>query len=82
MKIGFRALCIHCDCDLHVCKGCRYFCLGKSNDCLVPGTEFIQDRERANLCEEFKPKISSQNITGKDSLQKKKFDDLFKTDYN
>lgn len=23
------------------------------NDCLVPGTEFIRDREAANFCEEF-----------------------------
>lgn len=26
---------------------------GKPNDCLVPGTEFIADREAMNFCEEF-----------------------------
>lgn len=88
VKIGFRAVCIHCDTDLHVCKNCRYYSPGKPNDCIVPGTELIQDRERANLCEEFKPKTivetqtsqkRAHEIFGKDAIEKKKnFDDLFK----
>ncbi len=60
VKIGFRAVCIHCDIDLHVCKNCRYYSPGKPNDCLVPGTDSIKDRESANLCEEFKPTTSLQ----------------------
>lgn len=87
MKIGFRAVCIHCDCDLHVCKNCRYYSVGKPNDCLVPGTDSIRDREQSNLCEEFKPKTMiqeskdkhrSRQIFGDDAIEKKKnFDDLF-----
>lgn len=88
IKIGFRAACIHCDADLHVCKNCRYYSVGKPNDCIVPGTELIQDRERSNLCEEFKPRTQREDqashdrtrkIFGEDALKKKKdFDDLFK----
>ncbi len=88
MKIGFRAVCIHCDADLHVCKNCRYYSPGKPNDCLVPGTESIQDRERSNLCEDFKPRTELENraaieqrarrILGEDDIKKKKdFNDLF-----
>ncbi len=87
MKIGFRAVCMHCDVDLHVCKNCRYFSPGKPNDCLVPGTDSIRDREASNLCEEFKPKTNLQTqeeqkriprIFGEGEIEKKKgFDDLF-----
>jgi len=88
IQIGFRAVCRHCDVDLHVCKNCRYFYPGKPNDCLVPGTDFVRDREASNLCEEFKLKIALQNpnftklerkIFNDDDLpQKKDFKDLFK----
>ncbi|MCB1113396.1 MAG: hypothetical protein KDK62_01420 [Chlamydiia bacterium] len=53
-KVGFRETCEKCGYDLHVCKGCQYFSPGKPNDCSVPGTEFVADREKRNLCEDFK----------------------------
>ena len=74
MKIGFRAVCIHCDADLHVCANCKYYCPGKPNDCLVPGTDYVKDRERANLCEEF---TKNQNAPNDEIKKKKNFDDLF-----
>lgn len=52
-QIPFRATCDFCGADLHVCKNCRNWAPGKPNECLVPGTEWVADRERANLCEEF-----------------------------
>jgi len=73
-KIGFRATCPHCEIDLHVCKNCRYYALGKPNDCLVPGTEFIRDREASNFCEEFKVK----NFLSTSQEKKRNFDSLFK----
>ena len=78
MKIGFRAVCIHCDVDLHVCKNCRYYSPGKPNDCIVPGTESIQDRERSNLCEEFKPKTVLEDQTTRKTFEKN-FNDLFES---
>lgn len=53
-KIHFRDTCEACSADLHVCKNCRFWCPGKPNECLVPGTEWVADREKANYCEEFK----------------------------
>jgi hypothetical protein len=76
VKIGFRAVCNHCGVDLHVCVNCRYYAPGKPNDCAVPGTEYIRDREAYNFCEEFKPKISGQPPPSTD--KKKGFDSLFK----
>ncbi len=86
IKIGFRAACPHCSSDLHVCKSCRYYAPGKPNDCLVPGTETIRDREAANFCEEFKLLIPSaspaqderaRRILGEPE-KKKDFKSLFK----
>lgn len=73
LKIGFRTVCNHCDTDLHVCINCKYYAPGKPNDCIVPGTERLIDKEKGNYCEDFKPKLSSNNIE-----MKKKFTDLFK----
>lgn len=53
--IPFRAECVSCGSDLHVCKTCRFYSQGKPNDCLIPGTEFIRDRGAANFCEEYAP---------------------------
>jgi hypothetical protein len=87
VKIGFRAMCVHCGVDLHVCKNCRYYAPGKPNDCAVPGTEFIKDREAFKFCEEFKPKFPAQpsasnentrRILGDEPLKKKDFGSLFK----
>ena len=85
-KIGFRASCIHCSSDLHVCKNCRYHVLGKPNNCMVPGTDPIQDPEKGNFCEEFrlllaqdKPASPPPKKTILGELEKKKdFDSLFK----
>ncbi len=54
-KIAFRATCDHCAAYLHVCVACQYYRPGKPNDCLVPGTDRVADREYFNYCEEFKP---------------------------
>src|SRR5262245_59334433 len=88
LKIGFRAACPHCSSDLHVCKNCLYYSPGKPNDCLVPGTEYIRDREAANFCEEYKPLVHSlspapdertRRILGEPE-KKKDFESLFKKD--
>jgi hypothetical protein len=70
-KIAFHAICPKCETDLHVCKNCRFYCPGKPNDCLVPGTEFIRDRERANF-EEFSLLPPPKPHSLEDPLQKAK----------
>ena len=87
VKIGFRATCIHCEADIHVCKNCRYYSTGKPNDCMIPGTDPIADKEQSNLCEDFKPlvptscineKDNARKVFGEDAIpEKKNFDDLF-----
>jgi hypothetical protein len=53
-KVLFREECSKCGAALHCCKNCQYYKPGVPNDCAVPGTDFIADREAINFCEEFK----------------------------
>ncbi len=74
-KISFRAECDRCGAALHCCVNCRYYQIGKPNDCQIPGTEWVRDRIAANLCEEFAC-LGKKKQEG--SSDKKKFDDLFR----
>jgi len=62
-KVSFRATCPKCDSDLHVCKTCRFYSPGKPNDCAVPGTDYVPNREASNLCEEFSPNPHPPNLS-------------------
>ncbi len=77
VKVGFRDVCPHCGIDLHTCTNCHYYAPGKPNDCAVPGTDFVRDREAANFCEEFKPR---RGASPTQKPAKGKFNDLFKND--
>jgi hypothetical protein len=52
-KLSFRAQCDKCQSWLHCCKNCKNYQPGLPNDCKVPGTDYIADREKFNFCEEF-----------------------------
>ena len=58
--LSFKATCDHCNSWLHVCKNCQYYQPGQPNDCLVPETHEV-DKEKANLCEEFKMQTVKKN---------------------
>lgn len=90
-KIPFRAICEKCGACLHCCVNCQHYKPGLPNDCAIPGTEYISDREATNFCEEFTlkqqtspPKVSPENIEkrlfgkGPESPPKKGFDSLFR----
>lgn len=75
-KIPFRATCDKCLAALHCCQNCKYYKRGLPNDCAVPGTDYIADRQASNFCEEFSP--LGKTPTPPSSNHKKSFDDLFK----
>lgn len=52
-KVRFRAVCDSCTSWLHCCSGCRNYRPGLPNDCVIPDTDPIADREAANFCDEF-----------------------------
>lgn len=76
-KIGFKDMCPFCETDLHICKNCKYYIVGKPNDCLVPNTEYVSDREKYNFCEDFsfKENLDDSNFKKKKDISKKLFID-------
>lgn len=92
-KLPFRATCEHCDFYLHSCKNCKYHKPGLPNECLVPGTESVRDRESFNYCDEFSckendksgaysPSDAAKKLFGEEDLPKNdhpknKFNSLF-----
>jgi len=86
----FRAVCDRCGSYLHLCKNCKYYSPGRSNDCSIPDLELVADKENFNYCEEFflsggvreKGKNQSEverKIFGDEGnkMKKSSFDDLF-----
>ena len=73
-KLSFRAECDKCGVPLHTCKQCIHWEPGKPNECNVPDTDYIRDREARNLCEEFEAK---KEKTSPRANSNNKFDDLF-----
>lgn len=55
-KVPYRATCERCSSYLHACVNCKNYCPGKPNDCLVPGTEYVPDRQHLNYCDSFELK--------------------------
>jgi len=76
-KVFRKDQCPHCGEDLHCCKQCVYFELGRENDCREPRAERVVENERANFCDYFE-------FAGGDGVEesmdnaKKQLDDLFK----
>lgn len=52
-KVPFRATCDKCGSWLHCCKNCKNYKPGMRNDCKIPETDYIRDREAMNHCEYF-----------------------------
>jgi len=76
-KVGFKQTCSFCEADLHVCKNCKFYIIGKPNNCLVPNTEYVSDREKYNFCEDFlfKNTLDDENLKSKKDVSKKLFKD-------
>jgi len=48
--------CKNCNAELHVCKLCEFYDIGKAKHCREPIAEEVRDKERANFCDYFKPR--------------------------
>lgn len=79
-KIGFREECVHCRTDVHVCKNCEFYDPKSYNECHETSADPVNDKERANYCEFFRPSTEgrlAQNqkdklVSAAESLFKKK----------
>lgn len=82
-KVSFRATCKTCNAWQHCCRNCVNYRPGLPNDCVIPGTDHIADRELNNYCEEYvvlgnppakstDPNVVSKRLFGDDDTPQKK----------
>jgi len=50
---GFKEICHNCDAYLHCCRNCRFHKPTAHNQCYIPDTEYVANRDGLNFCEEF-----------------------------
>lgn len=77
-KVGFREECPTCRSDVHVCKNCDFFDPKVYNECRETSAEVVRERDRANYCEYFQPKVGSQGGLSKADQLKAAAEALFK----
>lgn len=63
-KVHRGDTCAGCGADLHTCVHCRFHDPARSNQCSEPRAEWVSDKERANFCEYFEPRMSI-NLTAR-----------------
>lgn len=59
--IGRRDECPKCRADVHVCKNCSNWDPKAYNECKEPTAERIQDKDRANYCDQFAARTGGQS---------------------
>ena len=72
-RIPFRETCEACSAYLHCCVACVHYQPGLPNDCRIPDTEPIADREKYNYCEEFKPGAQKQKHDSVEDVERRLF---------
>ena len=64
LPLGRLAECDACRAQLHVCRLCRFYNPRVSNACEEPIAEPIADKERANFCGYFEPRVDAYRPPG------------------
>ena len=77
-KVGRSDTCPHCGRDLRCCKQCNYYQQNAYNECLEVMAERVVDKERANFCDYYMPKNSSQRKVNRTQNARDALEALFK----
>ena len=70
--------CPWCRLDLHVCMNCKHHDPSRYNECMMPGTERVRERDRANHCSEFVFRYVAPSEDRKKDAAIKNLNSLFK----
>jgi hypothetical protein len=70
--------CPFCGRDLRCCKQCKFYDTHAYNDCREVEAERIVDKERANFCDYFLPRGSSQGNVDRTAVARRALEALFK----
>ena len=77
-KVTRMTECPLCGCDLHSCKGCKFYDKSSHYECRENVDSLVTDKERANFCDFFavdSNKKSENNLKEDDKAKKAR--DLF-----
>ena len=77
-KIYFRDDCPACGRDLHICLNCEFYYPNAYRQCKESILELVQDKERANFCDLFRPSIGGASGSDGQDDALNKLNDLFK----
>ena len=78
-QISRSEFCISCNSDVKCCMNCSNYDINSYNSCLENQAEIVPDKEKANFCDWFKPKLGNteENKNSKKIILKE-LDNLFK----
>ncbi|HEX5340775.1 MAG TPA: hypothetical protein VFX47_07830 [Gammaproteobacteria bacterium] len=51
--------CLNCRAELHVCRLCELYDPHKAQSCVEPRADPPLDKQRANFCEYFQPRVNA-----------------------
>lgn len=76
---GVKEYCEQCSAYLHCCLNCRFYDPKVHNQCAIPTTDWVGDKEGANFCDEFvfRDAQSESQDQGEASSAREKLDTLF-----
>jgi len=63
LPLSRREVCTHCDAEQHVCKLCKDYNPRISGACDEDLAEDVREKERANFCDYFSPRLNAFNST-------------------
>ncbi len=80
LPIGRKDTCPFCGSDLRCCKQCIFYDPSAYNECREVSAERIVDKERANFCDYFSPKVEDAKPISSSRVEdaKKALERLFK----
>ena len=80
-RAKYREECPKCSADIHCCVNCRYHDPSAHNSCTILTTEWVSDREKANLCEDFEFRGKGESASDHEKQNaRNKLDQLLGTD--
>lgn len=59
LPLSRRAVCAVCNAELHVCRLCQFYDPRVSDQCTEDRAEQVREKDRANFCDYFKPKLGA-----------------------
>ena len=71
LPLSRREECPKCLASPRACRGCDFYDTSASNDCREPMADLVAEKEAANLCDYFRPRMGPGAVAGAPSADAK-----------